>query len=66
MKQLDLTPMYWVQEKHELQIRNQRAEEYSESVRNNKSDIGETIGMFVGGLSIFVTLYALYMIGVIL
>ena len=68
IKTLDLTPMKWVQEKHELQIRNHNAEEYSASVRNihKRNDIKEAIGDFIGGLSIFAMLYALYMVGTLL
>jgi len=60
MKQLELTPMLWCQEKRELTERNEIAREYSRSVRNervanklNKMQLVEALILLVIALCLF-------------
>ena len=70
-KSLDLTFARLVQEKRELAERNARAIAYSREVAQRKqrkankiNEIKEIIGMFFGGLSVFVLIFAMYFVGV--
>lgn len=70
MKNLNLTPMSWVQEKMEIRERNERARAYSREVAlrrqrkaNKVAEIKYYIGCFFAATSMFVMLFVMYIVG---